>query len=269
MKKDVYKMKNKLVILFISLLLASCTLPQGSTALSTPAAASSIQPSYVAPTFTPSMTSMPSDTTTFTPTSTDTATFTPLPSDTSTPTAVSTQTGTPTQQNPMAVSKANSNCLFGPNRAYLYMYALTPGASAAVIGRNYDGGWLWVQPTGTKLYCWVAASLVTLSVNIMSIPVENPPLPTNPSVSPPTGVHATRSGSSVTISWNAAAPALQLAYLIEASICSKGNLLSVVVTTTNLSETLTDEKTCKLSSSGQLRVQNKLGYSTAVNISWP
>jgi hypothetical protein len=169
----------------------------------------------------------------------------------------------------MAVSKANSSCLFGPNRAYLYMYALTPGASAAVIGRNYDGGWLWVQPTGTKYYCWVAANLVTLSVNIMSIPVENPPLPTNPSVRPPTGVHAARSGTSVTISWNAAPPAVQLAYLIEASVCSKGNLLSVVVATTNLSVTLTDEKTCKLSSSGQLRVQNKLGYSPAVNISWP
>jgi hypothetical protein len=256
-------MKKHLPVLCILLLLAACTLPSSPTALPTFPPGSPIQPASAVPTFTPSLTITPTDT------STATATFTPLPSETPTETALPTQTDTPTPQNPMAVSKANSSCLFGPNRAYLYMYALTPGASAAVNGRNYDGGWLWVQPTGTKLYCWVATSLVTLSVNIMSIPVENPPLRNNPSVSPPTGVHATRSGTSVTISWNAAAPALQLAYLIEASVCSKGNLLSVVVTTINLSTTLTDEKTCKLSSSGQVRVQNKLGYSTAVNISWP
>ncbi len=149
------------------------------------------------------------------------------------------------------------------------MVDLLPGASAGIHGRDYAGDWLWVQPTGTKLYCWVAASLVTVSVDIKSIPVENPPLPTNPSVSPPTGVHATRSGNNVTISWNSAAPALQLGYLIEASVCSKGNLFNVVITTTSLSVTLTDEKTCAQPSSGQLRVQNKLGYSNAVKISWP
>ena len=149
------------------------------------------------------------------------------------------------------------------------MYGLKEGASAAIQGRDAAGDWLWVQPTGTKLYCWVYASLVSVSVDIKSIPVENPPLPTNPSVRPPSGVHATRSGSSVTISWNAAAPSVQLAYLIEASVCSNGLVLGVVTTTTNTSVTLTDEKSCKYGSFGQLRVQNKLGYSTAVKISWP
>jgi len=255
--------KNLLPVSCILVLLAACSIPHSATASPTLPAGSPMLPASVVPTFTPSLTITPTDT------STATATLTTLPSDTPTASALPTQAETPTHQSAMAVSKANSSCLFGPNRAYLYMYALTPGASAAVNGRNYDGGWLWVQPTGTKLYCWVAANLVTLSVNIMSIPVENPPLPTNPSVKPPTGVHATRSGTSITISWNAAPPAVQLAYLIEASACSKGSLLSVVVTTTNLSAPLTDEKTCKLSSSGQLRVQNKLGYSTSVNISWP
>ncbi len=260
-------MKKRFLLLFFSLMLASCTLPQSSTALPTLPPAQSIQPSNTTPTFTPSLTVAPTDT--ITVTTTDTATFTLLPSDTPTSTTVSTQTATPTQQNPMAVSKANSSCLFGPNRAYLYMYGLTPGASAGIHGRNYDGGWLWVQPTGTNYYCWVATSLVTVSEDIKSIPVVNPSLPTNPSVAPPTGVHATRSGTSVTISWKAAAPAVQLGYLVEAIVCSKGNLLNVVANTTNLSMTLTDEKTCKQASSGQLRVLNKLGYSTAVMISWP
>jgi len=149
------------------------------------------------------------------------------------------------------------------------MYGLKEGASAAIQGRDAAGDWLWVQPTGTKLYCWVYASLVKASVDIKSIPVENPPLLTNPSVRAPNGVHATRSGSSVTVIWNAAAPAVQLAYLIEASVCSNGLVLGVVVTTTNTSLTLTDGTTCKYTSSGQLRVQNKLGYSTAVKIPWP
>jgi hypothetical protein len=180
-----------------------------------------------------------------------------------------TQTGTSTQQNAIAVSKANSSCQYGPNSAYLFMYGLTAGASAAIHGRDAAGDWLWVQPTGTKLFCWVYASLVKVSVDIKSIPVENPPLPTNPSVRPPSGVHATRSGSSVMVSWNAAAPAVQLAYLIEASVCSNGLVLGVVTTTTDTSVTLTDGTTCKYASSGQLRVQNNLGYSTAVKISWP
>jgi len=266
-KEEVHVMKKHFLVLFISLLLASCNLPQSSTALPTLGPASPIQPAFVTPMFTPSLTILPTDTITIAPTST--ATLTPSPSDTPTSTAVSTQTGTPTQQNPTAVSKANSSCLYGPNSAYLYIYGLTPGASATIQGRDAAGDWLWVQPTGTKLYCWVYASLVSVSVDIKSIPVENPPLPTNPSVRPPSSVHATRSGSSVTISWNAAAPAVQLGYLIEASVCSNGLVLGVVVTTTNTSLTLTDGTTCKYASSGQLRVQNKLGYSTAVNIPWP
>jgi hypothetical protein len=149
------------------------------------------------------------------------------------------------------------------------MYGLTPGSTAEVLGRNYAGNWLWIQPTGTQLLCWVATSSVSLPVDVHSIPIEYPPLPTNPSVAPPTGVHAMRSGKTVTVTWNAAAPAVQLGYLIEGSVCSKGNLIDVVATTTGLSYSLTDEKTCSQPSYGQVRVQNKLGYSSAVKISWP
>ena len=256
-------MKKRFLILCILLLLAACSLPQSPATSATLPPGASILPTNETPTFTPSVTITPTDTITITPTSTYTATFTALPSDTPT------QTSTPTQQSATAVSKANSSCQYGPNKAYLYMYGLTPGASAAIQGRDAAGDWLWVQPTGTKLFCWVFASLVTTSIDVKSIPVENPPLPTNPSVRPPSGVHAARSGDSVTVSWNAAAPAVELAYLIEASICSNGLVLGVVTTTSNTSLTLTDGATCKYASSGQLRVQNKLGYSTAVKISWP
>ncbi|MFQ5944364.1 MAG: hypothetical protein ACE5JF_12510, partial [Anaerolineales bacterium] len=85
----------------------------------------------------------------------------------------------------------------------------------------------------------------------------------------PTGVSANRSGSSVTISWSPAAPAVELGYLIEARICTGGYQFDVAYTTTNTSYTVTDESGCGADSYGKVRVQNKLGYSTAVNIPWP
>jgi hypothetical protein len=262
-------MKKHVLILLLFFLLLSCNLPQRTTSIPVFTPAAPTQPPFSTLTFTPPPTITLTDTITSSLTSTASATFTPLPSDTATSTTIPTQTDTPTPPQALATSKANSSCLFGPNTAYLYMYTLRPKGTAEVHGRNYSGSWLWVQPTDTKLWCWVAASLVTLSVDIKSIPVENPPLPTNPSVPPPTGFHATRSGNSVTVSWNAAAPSVQLAYLIEALVCSKGNLIGVVSTTTSLSYTLNDAKTCAQASNGQLRVQNKLGYSTVVKIPWP
>ena len=73
----------------------------------------------------------------------------------------------------------------------------------------------------------------------------------------------------MTISWSAAPPSVELAYLIEARICSSGFPVDVVVVTTNTSYTLTDQTSCSADSYGQVRVQNKLGYSNAVSISWP
>ncbi|MCH8339711.1 MAG: hypothetical protein IH858_12860, partial [Chloroflexi bacterium] len=96
-----------------------------------------------------------------------------------------------------------------------------------------------------------------------------PPLLTNPSVAPPKGVSASRSGSSVTISWSPAQPSVELGYLIEARICSGGFPLDVAITTTSTSYTLSDATSCSAESYGQVRVQNKLGYSTAVKVSWP
>jgi hypothetical protein len=82
-------------------------------------------------------------------------------------------------------------------------------------------------------------------------------------------VRANRNGSQVIVSWNAAPPAVDLGYLIEARVCSGGYLMDVVFSTTNTSYTLTDETSCSGDSYGQVRVFNKLGYSTAVKVAWP
>jgi hypothetical protein len=169
----------------------------------------------------------------------------------------------------MIIADVNLNCRYGPDSAYLYAWGLTEGDTAQLDGRNYAGTWLWVQPHDTDWHCWVTASGATPSIDLAQVPVVYPNLITNPSVSPPGGVHATRNGSRVVVNWNAAPPAVDLGYLIEARICTGGFLMDVVYTTTNTSFTLTDETTCSEDSYGQVRVFNKLGYSTAVKIAWP
>ncbi|MCJ7625970.1 MAG: hypothetical protein MUO76_20955, partial [Anaerolineaceae bacterium] len=94
-------------------------------------------------------------------------------------------------------------------------------------------------------------------------------VPTNPSVSAPTNVNASRNGNNVTITWSPAPPALELGYLIEARVCLDGYLYDVANNTTATSYTLRDDSGCSSKSYGTLRVYNKLGYSTGVTIPWP
>jgi len=263
------KLVVMLVCCFPSL---SCNLPLAAMASrfqSPTAPPASLPP----PTLSPAFTLSPAVTATLAVTSsatiTPTTTFTPTPSETPAPTDSSTPAGTPTPQVAVATSIAKTACLYGPNPVYLYMWGLEQGGTAQVYGRDYSGTWLWVQPMGTKFYCWVWAPAVTVSVAVKSIPVVYPPLPTNPRVAPPRGVTASRNGSTVTIQWSAAPPAVGLAYLVEAEICRKGNLLDVVYSTTGLSYALSDDRTCSQHSSGQVRVLDKLGYSTPVKVSWP
>jgi hypothetical protein len=161
------------------------------------------------------------------------------------------------------------NCRYGPNANYLYAWGVSEGDYAQLDGRNYEATWLWVKPHDLDWHCWVTASGATASVDLSEIPVVYPPLQTNPSVAPPSGVGASRSGSSVTISWAPAQPAVDLAYLIEARICTNGFLMDVVYVTTSTSYTLSDATNCSGKSYGTLRVQNKLGYSNAVSVGWP
>jgi hypothetical protein len=163
----------------------------------------------------------------------------------------------------------NLNCRYGPDSAYLYAWGVDEGRTATLDGRNYASTWLWVQPWDALFHCWVTASGATANIDLSTVPVVYPPLITNPSIAPPKGVGASRSGSSVNISWSAAPPAVELAYLIEARICSGGFPVDVAFTTTSTSYTLNDATSCSADSYGQVRVQNKLGYSNAVRIPWP
>jgi hypothetical protein len=188
---------------------------------------------------------------------------------TPTHTETATPTITPTEEAPYITADGEVNCRYGPDADYLYAWGLSEGDFASLEGRNYEGTWLYVKPHDTDWTCWVAASAVSASVEISSVDVVYPVIYVHPSVSNPSGVKATRNGSSVTISWNAALDAIGLGYLVEARICAGSYLLDVVESTEGLSITLTDTDGCSGDSYGQVRVFDKRGYSAPVKIKWP
>jgi len=225
------------------------------------------------PTETPTL--RPTDTATSIPTDTPTPTESPTPSlsptasDTPTPEASPTPTETPTPEPLTITANGSVNCRYGPSQAYLYAWGLSEGDNAVVKGKDANATWLWVQPHDTTWNCWVSTSAVTLNGDLAAVKVVYPQLLTNPAVGPPSGVNATRNGDNVTVTWSAAAPAVDLGYLIEARICLGAYLWDVYYSTTNTSYTIKDPPTCSGESYAQLRVFNKLGYSTAAKIPWP
>jgi hypothetical protein len=170
----------------------------------------------------------------------------------------------------MATGKMNAFCRWGPSTAYIGSgVILHEGETARVDGRNYDSNWYWVQIEGVDWHCWVAASTVELNVDPSVIKPVYTKVPTNAAVPSPTGVTATRSGNQVIISWNAAPPALELGYLVEATVCYSGYMVEVANSTQNTTMTLQDDNNCSQASHGLVYVSNKLGYSAPVSIPWP
>lgn len=255
--------------LLLALLIAGCSTVAPTSEAPTGGPSDTEEPPTAAPTGTTTPSPTPTATLTPSPTITSTPTITPTASFTATPTETATPTNTPTALPPEITADVNLNCRYGPDSAYLYAWGVEEGRTATLDGRNYNSTWLWVQPWDALFHCWVTASGATPNVEYSAVPVVYPPLLTNSSVAPPKGVGASRSGSSVTISWSPAQPSVELGYLIEARICSGGFPLDVAITTTNTSYTLSDATSCSADSYGQVRVQNKLGYSTAVKVSWP
>jgi hypothetical protein len=118
-------------------------------------------------------------------------------------------------------------------------------------------------------HCWVAASAVVVTGDLESVPSVPTGPPINTNVPPPTGVGATRNGNKVTITWNAAAPAVDLHYLIQAETCNGQYVIETIDTTTNTSYTIQDEQGCSGTSKAQMHVVNKTGYSSPVSVPWP
>ena len=161
------------------------------------------------------------------------------------------------------------NCRWGPSAVYLNAGLLEDGKTARIDGRNYPATWLWVQLEGSNAHCWVTASAVVVSGDLESVPSVPTGPPINTNVPPPSGIGATRNGNNVTITWNAAAPAVDLHYLIRAATCDGQYLIETIDTTTNSAYTIQDKQGCSGASKAQMHVVNKTGYSAPVPVPWP
>jgi hypothetical protein len=212
------------------------------------------------PTHTPRSTSTPSQTPTMAPSSTPTET--PLP------------TLTPTYAILRGTVLEQANCRYGPGAAYLYKYGVYPGYYMDIIGRNETGSWVVVQAIGGTNPCWVKASLIDIKGNVMSLAPTSLPLPESPYYGPLTGVWAERNGQDVIISWNplnlkAGDDSLQYPYLVEAWLCTYGQLSFSPIGSWDTILTVHDEAGCTEPSHARIYGVEKHGYTAWVNIPWP
>ena len=213
-----------------------------------------------------------------TPTATRSPTETPAPSQTPTNSATPTQTYTPSVTPTYAILRGLvltlSNCRYGPGAPYLYKYALIEGSNLEVIGRNDLGTWILVQAIGGNNPCWVNASLMEVSGEVMSVAPTYIPLPQSPYYRAPKGVSAVRSGDKVTVSWigiqlRAGDETASPQYLIEAWLCIDGELVFTPVGVDSHAFSLIDEEGCEEASHGRLFIVEKHGYTLPTDIPWP
>lgn len=248
-------------VIILSVIILACNLPTQPSAPNNNGAAPTSTPKYLStetPTIIPPTSQTPTNTPTFTPT------LTPLPTETPPPTF------TPTPEFPTVTADMNAFCRWGPGTAYITSgVPLLEGQTARVDGRDYDSTWYWIQIESVNWHCWISASTVTLQGDSKSIKYVQIDIPTSNKIPSPKGVSASRNGNLVTISWQAAPPAPELGYLIEAEVCLYGSPVDVAYSTTNTAITLEDNQDCSKKSSGTVYTVNKLGYSKPVPIAWP
>jgi hypothetical protein len=151
---------------------------------------------------------------------------------------------------------------------------LVPGSNLEVIGRNDLGTWILVQAIGGDNPCWVKASLMEVQGDVIDVAPTYIPLPQSPYYPPLTGVFATREGASVTISWNgvtlrAGDETAEAPYLVEAWVCTDGQLTFTPIGVYMNSVQVTDEPGCSEPSHGRVYLVEKHGYTRWVEIPWP
>ena len=164
-----------------------------------------------------------------------------------------------------------ANCRYGPGTAYLYAHGLYEGDRGQVHGRNYSGTWLWIQPENLDWHCWVAASVVEVQGDIGTVVVYRSSLPHSSLYGPPQNVRTARDGERVSVSWDAVwmTEDDDRGYLIEATVCQDGHLVSVAVHTDRPVQDFSDMLNCSCESGGQLYTVEKHGYSDPIEIPWP
>jgi len=167
-----------IIAIFLSVVIAGCSLGSGQEPTSTPSP--------------PSKTPIPS-----TSTSTPTETETPVPPTTTptatqippTNTATSTPTNTPTEVPPSLLVTQNAVCRSGPGTIYRIIGYLSEGDKTAIDG-VVEGELLWwfISIDEGQKSCWISDSVVSVDGNIASVArLTPPPTPTAAAISVPQG----------------------------------------------------------------------------------
>lgn len=163
-------------------------------------------------------------------------------------------------------------CRYGPGSAFLEQYELYQDDRAVILGRAESGIWLWVQPQDHDSPCWVAAYQGVSQVPVASLPPKTYQLPRTTHLASPQGVGAVRQGDEVAITWapvDVQPPSEARGYLLEATVCQGGALVSFSMHTDGFSYTFYDETGCSNPSQGVLYAAAQDGYSDPVSIPWP
>jgi hypothetical protein len=263
-------------ILFVLLSFTALACGQVLDRQAEPTLAPSLTPSLRAlitntntPTFSPNVKPTLTAVNTHTPTPTEsrTPTVTLTPTKTSTPTI----TPTPTFDFPDVTVKLQAHCRYGPSTGYLHAADLYAGDVGTVRGRNYSGTWLYIKFDKLDYFCWAAASVLDIQGDVFTVYVTDRKLPWSTLYGPPDNVQAVREGNKVTITWNRVNMTEDddRGYMIEAYLCQNGAYYQTVVATNNTFYEFNDEDGCSQPSSGLLYTVEKHGYTDPVSIPWP
>lgn len=195
-----------------------------------------------------------------------------------TPTPIPTPSATPTITPTYAILRGEvlvrANCRYGPGAPYLYKYGLVPGSNLEIYGRTDSGSWLLVRAIGGTNPCWVKASLMAPTGDVMSVAPAYIPLPQSPYYAPPRGVSAVRRGDEVSVFWSpmsfrAGDETASPPYLIEAWVCLDGEIVFTPLGSYEAAALIRDEAGCSEPSHGRLYGVEKHGYTRPVEIPWP
>ncbi len=203
------------------------------------------------------------------PTNTPTATPPPTPTFPPQPTEF-----VPASFFPATVNTAVAYCRFGPNTVYVAKFGLRFGAGLEAIGRTELGDWLFVRNPGGAKGCWVSTSLLSLQGDVSTLAVAPIVWVSTDKYPPPADAKAVRSGDQVVITWSAVTVVprdtyYEGPYLLEAWVCSGGQIVRQLVGSTELTLTVVDQAGCAEPSKGLLYTATREGYSAPATITWP
>jgi hypothetical protein len=176
----------------------------------------------------------------------------------------------------------HTECLFGPDPAYIGMYEIQANSPQVAIGRSPDTSWLYLQGADHKNPCWVKTPLTKVITGAFTdAPVTSPVLTPYTTLYPaPPAASATRNGNVVTIYWQPVSMKEEdyNGYLIQANVCQGGQMVSVAksyVTSFDknnkmMAVSVTDEPGCNGLSSARVYAAITNAYTNFAKVlPWP